>query len=196
MKTMRIEKQLILEHEISEIIRVSIQEGLQYKKEEEGVRAIGPLYVLGSYLDEQGQTRSIKEMIDMDVFAPSQKLSQEDFYIQIGEVAFQGNKQELSLEIELQIAGLKDEVEESSEDTDVSEAPTEDKEEDRALALLDDCFDDLFEEESTYTTCRLVVAKKEDSYASIAQRYQVDPNELRNCNQNREILEKTLIRLP
>lgn len=195
MKTMRIEKQLILEHDISEIIRVSIQEGLQYKKEEEGVRAIGPLYVLGSYLDEQGQTRSIKEMIDMDVFAPSQKLSQEDFYIQIGEVAFQGNKQELSLEIELQITGLKDEVEESSEDADVSEAPTEDKE-DRALALLDDCFDDLFEEESTYTTCRLVVAKKEDSYASIAQRYQVDQNELRNCNQNREILEKTLIRLP
>ena len=76
MKTMKIEKELSLAHAVKELQRISVREGLQYKKEEDGIRAIGPLYVLGSYLDMQDRTQTIREMIDMDVFAPAQKLSQ------------------------------------------------------------------------------------------------------------------------
>ena len=196
MKTMIIEKQLLLEHTINEIQRVTIQEGLQYKNETDGIRAIGPLYVLGSYLDEQGHIQTIKEMIDMDVFAPSKKLNDDDFYIQIGNVGSNGNANELRLEIELLIHGIKDEVVEHDVQEAkalIDEGPTEQTD---AYSLLDDCFDDLFEEETSYTTCRLIVAKMNDTYASIAQRYQVDEKRLQACNDHREIKEKTLVRLP
>lgn len=97
MKTMKIEKELSLAHAVKELQRISVREGLQYKKEEDGIRAIGPLYVLGSYLDMQDRTQTIREMIDMDVFAPAQKLSQEDFVITIGEVIPQARQQQLAL---------------------------------------------------------------------------------------------------
>ncbi len=208
MKTMRIEKELSLAQPIARLQRVSIREGLQYKKEEEGIRAIGPLYVLGSYLDETGKEQTIREMIDMDVLAPAQKLSQEDFYIAIGEVVPQAREQTLQLEIELQIHGLKEETQEAlsdeqaqpcdHDDTVKEEAEEETQEEgEDTLSLLDDCFDDLFaQEETTYTTCRLVVAKPNDTYAAIARRYEVDEQRLQACNHNREIIEKTLVILP
>ena len=208
MKTMKIEKELSLAYAVKELQRISVREGLQYKKEEDGIRAIGPLYVLGSYLDMQDRTQTIREMIDMDVFAPAQKLSQEDFVITIGEVIPQARQQQLALSIELQIEGLREET-----PADVQEEPLppaqesaaavdEEKEavpaeESDALTLLDDCFDDLFEEEeTTYTTCRLVVARPDDTYAAIAQRYAVDEGRLKSCNQDREIIGKTLVILP
>ena len=208
MKTMKIEKELSLAHAVKELQRISVREGLQYKKEEDGIRAIGPLYVLGSYLDMQDRTQTIREMIDMDVFAPAQKLSQEDFVITIGEVIPQARQQQLALSIELQIEGLREETpadvqEETLPPAQESAAAVDEEkeavpaEESDALTLLDDCFDDLFEEEEmTYTTCRLVVARPDDTYAAIAQRYAVDEGRLKSCNQDREIIGKTLVILP
>ena len=208
MKTMKIEKELSLAHAVKELQRISVREGLQYKKEEDGIRAIGPLYVLGSYLDMQDRTQTIREMIDMDVFAPAQKLSQEDFVITIGEVISQARQQQLALSIELQIEGLREETpadvqEETLPPAQESAAEVDEEkeavpaEESDALTLLDDCFDDLFEEEeTTYTTCRLVVARPDDTYAAIAQRYAVDEGRLKSCNQEREIIGKTLVILP
>ena len=203
-----IEKELSLAHAVKELQRISVREGLQYKKEEDGIRAIGPLYVLGSYLDMQDRTQTIREMIDMDVFAPAQKLSQEDFVITIGEVIPQARQQQLALSIELQIEGLREEtpadVQEETLPPALESAAAVDEEkeavpaeESDALTLLDDCFDDLFEEEeTTYTTCRLVVARPDDTYAAIAQRYAVDEGRLKSCNQDREIIGKTLVILP
>ena len=208
MKTMKIEKELSLAHAVKELQRISVREGLQYKKEEDGIRAIGPLYVLGSYLDMQDRTQTIREMIDMDVFAPAQKLSQEDFVITIGEVISQARQQQLALSIELQIEGLREETpadvqEETLPPAQESAAAVDEEkeavpaEESDALTLLDDCFDDLFEEEeTTYTTCRLVVARPDDTYAAIAQRYAVDEERLKSRNQDREIIGKTLVILP
>lgn len=208
MKTMKIEKELSLAHAVKELQRISVREGLQYKKEEDGIRAIGPLYVLGSYLDMQDRTQTIREMIDMDVFAPAQKLSQEDFVITIGEVIPQARQQQLALSIELQIEGLRKETpadvqEETLPPAQESAAAVDEEkeavpaEESDALNLLDDCFDDLFEEEeTTYTTCRLVVARPDDTYAAIAQRYAVDEGRLKSCNQDQEIIGKTLVILP
>jgi len=63
-------------------------------------------------------------------------------------------------------------------------------------ALTDD-FEDLFKDaESTYTSYRIVVARRNDTYAAIAQRYDVDETALRDTNKNKEILPKTLVILP
>ena len=109
---------------------------------------------------------------------------------------------------ELQIEGLREEtpadVQEETLPPALESAAAVDEEkeavpaeESDALTLLDDCFDDLFEEEeTTYTTCRLVVARPDDTYAAIAQRYAVDEGRLKSCNQDREIIGKTLVILP
>lgn len=58
---------------------------------------------------------------------------------------------------------------------------------------IEDLFDDA---DNVYTSCCLVVAKGDDTYETIASRYQVDANELRNVNKNKGIEPKMLIMLP
>ena len=116
MKTMNIEKQLQMDREVSSIEKLTVSEGLQYKKEEDGIRAIGPLYLIGSYSDAEGSPVMIRELIDMDVFAPAEKLSEEEFHIDIGEVQAQPQGTQIDVVIELQISGIKEEQEEELAD--------------------------------------------------------------------------------
>ena len=199
MKTMNIEKQLQMDREVSSIEKLTVSEGLQYKKEEDGIRAIGPLYLIGSYSDAEGSPVMIRELIDMDVFAPAEKLSEEDFHIDIGEV----HAQPQGTQIDVVISGIKEEQEEEHAAMDMPQAQEEEPEE-RALVqedeeadVLSDTFEDLFEDDATpYTTCRLAVARAQDTYASIAARYHVDEAALRACNHERAFQEKTLVLLP
>lgn len=203
MKTMNIEKQLQMDREVSSIEKLTVSEGLQYKKEEDGIRAIGPLYLIGSYSDAEGSPVMIRELIDMDVFAPAEKLSEEEFHIDIGEVQAQPQGTQIDVVIELQISGIKEEQEEGHAAMDMPQAQEEEPEE-RALVqedeeadVLSDTFEDLFEDDATpYTTCRLAVARAQDTYASIAARYHVDEAVLRACNHERALQEKTLVLLP
>ena len=58
-------------------------------------------------------------------------------------------------------------------------------------------FEDLFEDdETTYTSYRMVVARGNDSYGTIAQRYDVTEEALRCVNNNKDVTERTLIILP
>ncbi|MFQ7536898.1 MAG: stage VI sporulation protein D [Clostridium sp.] len=58
-------------------------------------------------------------------------------------------------------------------------------------------FEDLFEDdETTYTSYRMVVARGNDSYGTIAQRYDVKEDALRLANNNKEVNERTLVILP
>ena len=83
------------------------------------------------------------------------------------------------------------------ESGDESENLTAEENNTDALQILDDCFEDLFEDEETgYTTCRLIVAKAGDTYGSIAQRYGVDEKQLRERNQEKEVNAKMLVMLP
>ncbi len=111
MKTMNIEKQLQMDRAVSSIEKLTVSEGLQYKKEEDGIRAIGPLYLIGQLLDMRNADR-IRELIDMDVFAPAEKLCEEEFLITIGEVQAQPQGTQIDVVIELQISGIKEEQEE------------------------------------------------------------------------------------
>ena len=137
MKTMNIEKQLQMDREVSSIEKLTVSEGLQYKKEEDGIRAIGPLYLIGSYSDAEGSPVMIRELIDMDVFAPAEKLSEEEFHIDIGEVQAQPQGTQIDVVIELQISGIKEEQEEGHAAQAVPQAQEEEAE-DRALVQEDE----------------------------------------------------------
>ena len=62
---------------------------------------------------------------------------------------------------------------------------------------VSESFEDLLEDDnSTLTTYRFVVARKNDTYAAIAQRYAVAEADLREVNHHKEIPYKTLVLLP
>ena len=189
MKTMKIEKQLQMEKAISQIEKLTVSEGLQYKQEEDGIRAIGPLYLIGSYTDSEGHPVMIRELIDMDVFAPAEKLGADDFHIDIGEVTYAAQETMINVVIELKISGLRE--------TDVPQPESIEEPAEAADDVLSDSFEGLFEDDATpYTTCRLAVARAQDTYASIAARYHVDETALRACNHDRVLQEKSLVLLP
>lgn len=75
--------------------------------------------------------------------------------------------------------------------------PSESTSEDQGNSTTVNEFEDLFPDaESTYTSYRIIVAKPNDTYTGIAQRYDVDETALRDTNKNKEILPKTLVILP
>ncbi|MEG2685402.1 MAG: LysM peptidoglycan-binding domain-containing protein, partial [Erysipelotrichaceae bacterium] len=60
-----------------------------------------------------------------------------------------------------------------------------------------DDFEDLFEDtNSVYTSYKLVVAKQDDSYETIASRYNINIEDLKSMNHNKVITPKMLVLLP
>lgn len=238
MKTMKIEKKLSFEDRIQNIKDLQVKETLTYKKEPDGIRAIGPMEVKGVYMTDQQQLKNFQETLDMDVLAPNHKLDNESFSLKINNFKGVIEDDGINLLIEISIAGLKDEKKEGSTNTNgvggvympdilktvannpVSKAaPIEEKspvvstkmetisslqgsdesdiegngEEAIDISEIEDIFEDA---DTTYTSYRMVVAKANDSYDSIANRYEVDEQALRNTNKNKDVIEKSLIILP
>lgn len=245
MKTMKIEKQMLFADTVRKLSTLNVSDGLQYRQEEDGIRAIGPLFISGEYEDQDGGMQSFQEVLDMDIMAPKHKLSGEDFQIQIEDYHGVPEKEGIHLYITMSIHGLLEEpndvhgeVSKKQIDTMKEEKaalnltqeippmpthaaplrPTSDLSEDAVEAseipssvvmqqdeesvkeINQDTFDefeDLFEDAgTTYTSYRMVVAKPNDTYASIAQRYEVDEAGLRASNHDKEISDKTLVILP
>ena len=70
MKTMKIEKELQFADQVKEPRSLQVRESLEYHKEAEGIRAVGPLRVQGSYVNDEGELQEYEEVLDMDVLAP------------------------------------------------------------------------------------------------------------------------------
>lgn len=115
MKKMKIEKQLIFADQVQRIVSLQVSEHLTYRHEDDGIRAMGPLYIKGTYEGNDG-VESFQETLEMDVLAPQDKLSGEDFHLQIGD--YQGNVQDdtINVMVTMDIYGLK-EAQEQKQDT-------------------------------------------------------------------------------
>lgn len=239
MKTMKIEKKLQFADQVKEPRSLQVRESLEYHKEAEGIRAVGPLRVQGSYVNDEGELQEYEEVLDMDVLAPNHKLSQERFYLDIQEYQSVPANGGLNLTILMGIHGLQEQpapvqqtVVEQEQDNVQPEfsasrqtAPAQPEMQDNTLHTLEQLsaagpqeneavaqeeetpqesdttamseFEDLFEDdETTYTSYRMVVARGNDSYGTIAQRYDVKEDALRLANNNKEVNERTLVILP
>ena len=212
MKTMKIEKKLLFDDKIKAITSLTAKEQLTYKQEEDGsVRAIGPLFIRGEMLCENGRIQPFQEVLDMDVLAPAYKLGEEPFHLTIERVDQQLEEDGVALCIHVGIEGLieepatplveplspihEDTIEEPV-DQSVNEETIDTVAQDEQPSAVDE-FEDLFEDsDTTYTSYRMVVAACNDTYSSIAQRYDVEEEALRGANRNKDIQPKTLIVLP
>lgn len=223
MKTMRIEKNLHLHDTVDEVASLHVSEALKYNKEEDGIRAVGPLYIKGQYLHE-GEQKPFQEVLDMDVLAPNEKLMpSETFDLEVMKYEGIPSEDGIQLHIQMGIHGLKEDSK-VNEPVEVNETPVSKPEsktiveaaapaaEEPPLAEpLDQGgelpsateptdiseLEDLFEgTDSVYTPYRMIVAKPDDTYATIAQRYEVEESALRDTNRSKDIFPKTLVVLP
>lgn len=229
MKKMKIEKQLIFADQVQQVNSLKVSEHLTYRHEDDGIRAIGPLYIEGEYTGTDGP-ETFREALEMDVLAPNHKLNQEPFSLIIEDYQAKANGDTIQVYITLGIQGIHDDKNENSavskheaasmkpetekkqiipkqqplvdavtkaeEVKEMSAVSQEDAEDQNENTVVDD-FNDLFQDtESTYTSYRIIVAKPNDTYATIANRCEVDEQQLRDTNKNKEIFAKTPVILP
>ena len=182
MKQIEIDKQILCKENVLDVKPLDLNDDFHYTNEEDGIRTTGTLTITGSYQSKEG-IEQVHEILQMDIFAPKEKLTDEPFYIQIHQhdVAYQDTC--ITIHICFDVFGMIDEQvkqELEEKEYDVQEG-------------LDDLFADA---DTTYTSYRLVVANKNDTYEQIAQRYHVDCKKLEDCNCHKELKAKTLIILP
>lgn len=206
---MNIEKLLQVTDGIRKLMHLQIKEQLRYEKEAAGMRAVGTLLIEGLYETAQGSLNRLQETLDMDVLAPKEKLGDEPFSLEISEYHGEATPEGLLLHIVLLAKGLKEEgatVPQPAEEESMSPAAATSDTEATAIATVAETaaaavdtsqFEDLFEDaDTTYTSCRMVVAGADDTYATLAQRYAVNEAQLRACNHDKDITAKVLVLLP
>lgn len=185
MKAMNVEKKILSGLTIENLVSVQANEHLNYTQEAKGKRALGFVKVTGQFFSE-GKLRNYEENIELDIFAPNSKLNEEDFIIRLVDV--NGVVDDgIMIYLDFEIDGLKAEVEE--------EKSMIIKQEDEEITI--ESIEDLFEDnQNVYTSCRLIIARNDDTYESIASRYQLDVQEIRTLNKNQPITPKQCVLIP
>lgn len=216
MKTMKIEKHILFADSVIDVKHLDVRESLSYQHEMDGIRAVGSLYIQGEYLAQDETLEPFEEILDMDVLAPNAKLTQEPFYLKVEDFHSAVDQEGLCVYITLSIYGIKEDsvhdqiaipLASQPEALTPPYSPSIDEEHqveevDEAIPPSTDIdepseFEDLFEDaDTTYTSYRMVVARMQDTYDSIAQRYQVEVERLKEMNHHKEVRVKTLVILP
>lgn len=82
MQKIYLEKAIDLNHQLKELISLSVDESINYKIEHEGIRAIGNLIIKGEYKNIDKQ--NFEEILELDILATFDKiLDQRDFSIKV-----------------------------------------------------------------------------------------------------------------
>ena len=185
MKAMNVEKKILNGIKIENLVNVQANEFLEYSQENKGKRAIGYVKVSGQFISE-GRLRNYEDSIEMDIFAPSNKLNGEEFLIRLKDV--NGVVDDgIMIYLDFEIEGIKE------ENKDEQSMIIKQDDDEITIEGIEDLFED---NQNVYTSCRLIIAKNDDTYESIASRYQIDVDEIKSLNKNQPILPKQCILIP
>lgn len=179
MKTMNVEKRILSDEKVDQLLNLNAQENLRIQDESDGKRCIGYVDLKGQYMQD-GSVCNFHEFIECDIFAPMYKCSNDEFKVTLSDVngiVDSGIMVNLTFDIE----GLNEEDMLTYEDEELD------------LMGLEDLFE---ENENLYTNCTLIVAKNDDSYEKIASRFNISVEELRKANNGIEIKPKQCILIP
>lgn len=202
MKKIEIEKQLDLE-EATDLLTLDSRNHFVYRKEEGGIRCVGPFYLQGTYSTLQ-EIKHFSDVFEFDIFASNEKLDHEnfqlvytgyDYTLKHGCVVtlyfdvhgIYGEKEKYEEDKESFLEEVKESIEKNAEEY------IEVNEEELDLSMMEELFE---EKDNVITSYSFVVVKPLDSYESIALRYEVDPLILREVNKDKTLQEKDLVILP
>lgn len=202
------EKEIDLLHQLKELISLTVDESIDYKIEDHGVRAVGTLAIKGEYVSQE--KRHFLENVELDVYADDQKITDhQDFHLKVEDFHYDIIDGNLKIKIEVGVYGVEegenryiqldedpiDEIEKLSRDV---EATTVEKEviEPEILEEIQDVEklqekiyetkekEEKAEDDEDLGVYYLYVVLPNDTYASIARQYHVDEKMIREYNQD------------
>ncbi|MFV0393935.1 MAG: LysM peptidoglycan-binding domain-containing protein [Coprobacillaceae bacterium] len=105
MQKIYLEKAIDLQHQLKELIALSVDESINYKIENEGIRAVGNLIVKGEYRNIDKQT--FEETLELDILATFDKiLDQRDFSIKVEDFDYAIRDGNIHVTIEAGVHGV------------------------------------------------------------------------------------------
>ena len=200
------EKEIDLLHQLKELVSLTVDESIDYKIEDHGVRAVGSLAIKGEYISQE--KRHFLENVELDVYADDQKIiDRQDFHLKVEDFHYDIIDGNLKIKIEVGVYGVEegenryiqldedpiDEIEKLSRDVEtqtineqvVAEAPEEIQDVEKLQEKIYETKEkeEKVDDDEDLGVYYLYVVLPNDTYASIARQYQVDEKMIRDYNQ-------------
>ena len=201
------EKEIDLLHQLKELVSLTVDESIDYKIEDHGVRAVGSLAIKGEYISQE--KRHFLENVELDVYADDQKIiDRQDFHLKVEDFHYDIIDGNLKIKIEVGVYGVEegenryiqldedpiDEIEKLSRDVEtqtineqvVAEAPEEIHDVEKLQEKIYETKEkeERVDDDEDLGVYYLYVVLPNDTYASIARQYQVDEKMIRDYNQD------------
>ena len=201
------EKEIDLLHQLKELVSLTVDESIDYKIEDHGVRAVGSLAIKGEYISQE--KRHFLENVELDVYADDQKIiDHQDFHLKVEDFHYDIIDGNLKIKIEVGVYGVEegenryiqldedpiDEIEKLSRDVEpqtineqvVAEAPEEIQDVEQLQEKIYETKEkeEKVDDDEALGVYYLYVVLPNDTYASIARQYQVDEKMIRDYNQD------------
>ena len=201
------EKEMDLLHQLKELVSLTVDESIDYKIEDHGVRAVGSLAIKGEYISQE--KRHFLENVELDVYADDQKIiDRQDFHLKVEDFHYDIIDGNLKIKIEVGVYGVEegenryiqldedpiDEIEKLSRDVEtqtineqvVAEAPEEIHDVEKLQEKIYETKEkeEKVDDDEDLGVYYLYVVLPNDTYASIARQYQVDEKMIRDYNQD------------
>ena len=201
------EKEIDLLHQLKELVSLTVDESIDYKIEDHGVRAVGSLAIKGEYISQE--KRHFLENVELDVYADDQKIiDRQDFHLKVEDFHYDIIDGNLKIKIEVGVYGVEegenryiqldedpiDEIEKLSRDVEtqtineqvVAEAPEEIHDVEKLQEKIYETKEkeEKVDDDEDLGVYYLYVVLPNDTYASIARQYQVYEKMIRDYNQD------------
>lgn len=201
------EKEIDLLHQLKELVSLTVDESIDYKIEDHGVRAVGSLAIKGEYISQE--KRHFLENVELDVYADDQKIiDRQDFHLKVEDFHYDIIDGNLKIKIEVGVYGVEegenryiqldedpiDEIEKLSRDVEtqtineqvVAEGPEEIHDVEKLQEKIYETKEkeEKVDDDEDLGVYYLYVVLPNDTYASIARQYQVDEKMIRDYNQD------------
>ncbi len=206
MQKIHLKKLVDLNHDLKELQSISVDESIHYKLEQNGMRALGHILIKGDYRCED-EIKKFDDMIELDLFAHFDKIvDRREFVVKVDDFDYAILDGNLNMSIEASVHGVKDDYERVVDTIDYAseveslmrskdETIMEEKMPDTILKPVDDKveYDD---NDSDIGAYYFYVIKEDDTYLSIAKHYNVNEDDLREYNHNKELEKGHIIIVP
>lgn len=201
------EKEIDLLHQLKELVSLTVDESIDYKIEDHGVRVVGSLAIKGEYISQE--KRHFLENVELDVYADDQKIiDRQDFHLKVEDFHYDIIDGNLKIKIEVGVYGVEegenryiqldedpiDEIEKLSRGVEtqtineqvVAEAPEEIHDVEKLQEKIYETKEkeEKVDDDEDLGVYYLYVVLPNDTYASIARQYQVDEKMIRDYNQD------------
>lgn len=204
MQTIYFKKTVDLNHDLKELQSISVDESIQYKLEENGMRALGNIMIKGEYKIKES-VKTFDDFIELDLFADFNKITDKrEFQVKVEDFDYSINDGNLNMSIQASVLGVQDDKERTIETKDsVKEIESLIRELDETIEENNNVYETSVtksvnnkEDEEDLGVYYFYVVKENDTYFSIAGNYKVNEEDLKNYNNNKELTKGTIVIIP